>query len=414
MHRILAGIPVLGCLALLLSGTIYGQEDKSRFDLDIGYRWKTGFHGSEDLYRSQLDYGEGPKLFSGNFLLSPSEDSRRLFDFFELKLNSWGGEPYNNLGLRVTKQGVYELRFDYLNTHYFNAIPSFANPFFEQGNLLSQHRYDISQRTARFHLALRPGRRVSPFVSYQRTSRQGPLSTTLASGGDEFVLSSDLDLHSDDIRGGVNLSFSKLSLLLEQGFRWYRDETPFSGSAQEGNSSRTALGRDIFLEDYQGKTDVDASIPFSTALAVYRPLEQLSLRGKLSYSIADLDSANSEDINGNFFSQPLAAFYQQGRSESIGASKQPNLLGDFSAEWQPWNRFRLVERVQIRRLHVSGSNLVNSFLSEVDRLFEPDADIETSNAYDTFLSMDTNVQELEGLFYVTPRLAFRLGHRFEH
>ncbi len=309
---------------------------------------------------------------------------------------------------------MYELQFDYLNTHYFNAIPSFSNPLFEQGDLLSQHRYDISQRTTRFHLGLRPGRRVSPFVAYQRTSRQGPLTTTLAGGGDEFVLSSELDLHSDDIRGGVNLSFSKLSLLLEQGFRWYRDESPFSGSAQAGNSTRTTFGRDIFLENYQGQTDVDSSIPFSTALAVYRPLDQLSLRGKLSYSIADLDSAYSDDINGNFFSQPLAAFYQQGRSESVGAVKQPNLLGDFSAEWQPWNRLRVVERVQIRRLHVSGSSLVNSFLSDVDRLLEPDADIQTSTRFDTFLSMDTNVQELEGLFYVTPRLAFRLGHRYEH
>ena len=64
-------------------------------------------------------------------------------------MNSWGGEPYNTARVRAVKAGIYELRFDYQNVAYFNSVPFFANPLFEQGNLESQHQFDISQRFAR-------------------------------------------------------------------------------------------------------------------------------------------------------------------------------------------------------------------------------------------------------------------------
>jgi hypothetical protein len=404
-------------LVLFLSTWAYAQNEQYRLSLDFGNRWKAGFSGNEDLYRSQLDLGEGPKLFSGVFSIFAPNNSNRFFDRLELRMNSWGGEPYNTARVRAVKAGIYELRFDYQNVAYFNSVPFFANPLFEQGNLESQHQFDISQRFARVELTLRPGKRVSPFVAYQRTSRQGPALTTLRTDGNEFLTRLDVDTHSDDLNFGVNFTASQFSLRLEQGFRWYRDTSPFLAPGfQEGNSSRPVFGRDIVLNNYAGQNDVEGTIPFSTAVGVYHPFDSLLLRGKVSYSMGDVNSNFSDAIDGTFFSFPLQAFYQGQEKQALGRAKRPNLFGDFSVTWQPFKRFRILESLNIRRSHVSGSAQIENAFLNVDPLFQPGIipRLETSSLLDTFLSRNLTIQELQGVFYLSPRFSVRAGHRFEH
>jgi hypothetical protein len=331
-------------------------------------------------------------------------------------MDSWGGEPYNTARLRAVKAGVYELHFDYKNVKYFNAVPFFANPLFEQGNLQTQHKYDISQRFARVELTLRPGKRISPFFAYQRTGRQGPARTTLRADGDEFLTGLDVQTHSDDLNFGVNFTASQFTLRLEQGFRWYRDTSPFLAPGfQEGNSDLPVFGRNIVTNDYAGQNDVDGTIPFSTAVAVYHPLDSLLLRGKVSYSMADVNSDFFDTIDGTFFSFPLRAFYEGAEQQVLGAAKRPNLFGDFSVSWQPFERFRILESLNIRRSHVSGSAEIQSALLNVESLTQPGIidRVETSSLVDAFLSRNITIQELQGVFYLSPRLSVRAGHRFE-
>ncbi|MBI2821582.1 MAG: hypothetical protein HYX74_05105 [Acidobacteria bacterium] len=401
----------------LFAGAAQAREEQVRFMLDFGTRWQGDLRGSSDLYRSQLDYGEGPKLFAGNLFIAAPPGANRFVDRFELRMNSWGGEPYNTAQLRAVKAGVYELRFDYQNARYFNAIPSFANPFFGEGNLQTQHKYDISQRVARLQLTLWPQKRIAPFLAYQHSARQGPVRTTLAADGqDEFLLRSDVETGSQDFQFGANVRLSKFSLLLEQGFRWYHDDTRLEASGlQTGNSTRRIFGRDITLESYRGITGASATVPFSTGVAAYQPAEWLSLRGKVTYSNADLDSDFSEQFAGTLFSLPLATFYKGGSRETSGTAQQPNLFGDFSVEWRPVERFQIVERLSIRRFHISGSALADATLLQAEPLLEQGIleRLQTSTPYHTFLSMDLDTQELQGFVYVTPRLMLRLGHRRE-
>ena len=404
-------------MILFLSTWACAQNEQYRLSLDFGNRWKAGFSGNEDLYRSQLDLGEGPKLFSGVLSIFAPNNSNRFFDRLELRMNSWGGEPYNTARVRAVKTGIYELRFDYQNVAYFNSVPFFANPLFEQGNLESQHQFDISQRFARVELTLRPGKRVSPFVAYQRTGRQGPALTTLRADGDEFLTRLAVDTHSDDLNFGVSFTASQFSLRLEQGFRWYRDTSTFlSPGFQGGNSDRPIFGRDVVLNNYQGSNDVEGTIPFSTAVGVYQPFDTLLLRGKVSYSMADVNSSFSEVIDGTFFSFPLQAFYQGSEQQALGAAKRPNLFGDVSVTWQPFERLRILERLNIRRSHVSGSAQIQNAFLNVDPLLQPGIidRLETSSFLDTFLSRNSTSQELQGIFYVSRQFSVRAGHRFEH
>jgi hypothetical protein len=422
MRRILSGrlLKLSGVLLGLLqvSALLYGQDDERRyrFSLDAGNRWSSSFSGSRDLYRSHLDYGEGPRLFAGNFEVSAPRGTNSWFDRFQLRLNDWGGEPHTAAHLRMEKSRLYDVRFDYRNVQYYSSVPRFANPFFEQGNLQSQHVFDVGQRFSHLVFSVFPGTTISPYVAFDRHDRHGPVRTTLAAAGDEFVIGSLWDTYSNDIRGGVNVALPTFSLLLEQGYRQYREKTNlFTSGFQPGNSLRPIFGRDVVLNDYQADNDTTANIPFSNAAAVWRPHDSLSLRGNAAYSMANLNPHYSDVLAGNFFSFPLQAFFQGQRQQIFSQVKKPSFFGDFSAEWEVFDRFRLVENIKTHNFHVSSSSLSDFVYLQFEPVLEQGIREQFGQQIqqDQFLSFDNLTQQLQGLFYVTPRLIARLGHRYE-
>ncbi len=402
----------------LVSAHIFGPDAEYRLELDFGYRWKINLKGSEDLYRTQVNLGEGPKLFAGSFFFAPADGDDKFFDRLELRMNSWGGEPYNTAQVRAEKRGIYDLNFSYQNLSYYSAIPYFANPLFESGNLQTQHKHDNALRTSSLDVTLLPGKKISPYFAYQRSARRGLMRTTLAADWDDFVLDADLDLHSDDLRGGLIFRLPCFSLQLEQGFRWYRDQTPFvSPGSQQGNSDRPIFGRDVFLDDYEGANDIDTgAIPYTTATASYRPYERLFLRGRISYSMADVRSGFFENLSGNFFSFPeLRAFYSEAENRINGRTTSPNLLVDLSAEVQVAEWLKVIERFRTHRMHVTSSTLAQLAFFDVEPLLQPQTidRLDMMVPLNSYLAMDLDIQEFEGQFSVNPNLILRLGHRYE-
>lgn len=413
--RTTTALPVL--VLLLAWGGAYGRDEQFRLNLELGYRWSSAISGSRDLYRSQVNLGEGPKLLAGDFFWASPPGSNSWADRLDFRMSSWGGEPYNLATLRAVKSRSYDLRFSYLNSHYFDSIPYFANPLLGLGSVESQHRSDISQRAFRIELSLIPGRTIVPFIAYERSSRRGPVDTTLAGDGDEFALHSDVRGSSDDVRFGARLNRDSFSLLLEQGFRWFRDQTAFDASGfQPGNSPRTLLGRDITLTAYSARNGFRAVIPFSTVILRSDPVHSISMRGRFSYSDAAMDSYLPENTTGTFVSAPLAIFYRGALQSITGKSKQPAVSGDFSLEWRAHERLAFLDRINVRQFHVSGAAAAHSLLLQVEPLLEPElgATIELVEPFSTFLSGDLNSHELQAVFYLTPRTVVRGGHRLEH
>ena len=201
---------------------VLGME--STGTVDLGYRWTAGFRGNDDIYRSLVNLGEGPKLFGANLYFANPSGTNKYIDTLRLNASSWGGDPYNTLRLYAEKKDVYQFSFDYRNVNYFNSIPSFANPLLGQGILIGQHSFDSTRRTMDFELTLRPGATISPFLAYSRNSGFGPGTTTYTADGNEFPVNTQLQDTSDYYRGGVTLNFHKLNLVLEQGFLTFKDD----------------------------------------------------------------------------------------------------------------------------------------------------------------------------------------------
>lgn len=418
-RRLILTVPVLAAVLSVAPALAQDErEQEFRLNLDVGYRWEAMFRGSRDLYRTQLDLGEGPKLFGADLYFAPASGSNQLLDRLQLNLDSWGGEPYNIARIRVAKNGVYELDFNYQNFHYFSSIPSFANPLLNRGSLLSQHREDSSLRTASLALRLRPGRAIQPFVSYQRTTRSGPVQTTFWGDNDEFLLNKDLDFSSDDVRGGVVVDLQRISFRLEQGARRYRDQSTYlAEDPQTGNSTVPYLGRQLFLDRAHGNQDVKSrAIPYSTAALTARPMDQLTLQGRFSYSMADFRTSYFESLSGNFFSFPeLRAFYSGLENRTSGTLKQPNLYLDLSAQWQPVPWLRIVERFRTHRHHVSGYRAARLTYFNVDRQLNPRLlpRLDQESLLDSFLAVNSDSQQIEAQVFPYRGLMLRGGYRYQ-
>ena len=106
------------------------------WNADLGYRFVTAVRGNFNAYRSVVNLGEGPKLFSID--LSIANSAHKLYDRIDIRANGWGGDPYNTARLDAKLDGVYRLSVDYRNIAYYNFLPSFADPTAASGIFLNQ------------------------------------------------------------------------------------------------------------------------------------------------------------------------------------------------------------------------------------------------------------------------------------
>ena len=79
------------------SAPIFGMETTGT--LDVGYRWTAGLQGSQDLYRTLVNLGEGPRLLGANLTMNRPLGTGKYLDRLQLNASAWGGDPYNTFRL---------------------------------------------------------------------------------------------------------------------------------------------------------------------------------------------------------------------------------------------------------------------------------------------------------------------------
>ncbi len=128
---------------------------QGRTSTEVGYRW-VDVKGSEEMYRSMVNLGAGPKLLHSDLTLRANYGAGMLFDHLDISMDNWGGDPYNTVRFSFGRTGAYEVSGTYMDQKYFNWIPSFDNPLFGQGSTVDQHRLDVGYRTTDVELKLFP------------------------------------------------------------------------------------------------------------------------------------------------------------------------------------------------------------------------------------------------------------------
>ena len=81
-------------------------EPWSPDSVDLGYRF-TSIGGNNDVYRSVVNLGQGPRLLGLDFTII--DPKKRLFDRLDVRANNWGGDPYNTVHVNAVEAGHLRL-----------------------------------------------------------------------------------------------------------------------------------------------------------------------------------------------------------------------------------------------------------------------------------------------------------------
>ena len=382
-------------------------EPRLSGSVDVGYRALSGVGGDYQSYRSVVNLGEGPKLFSLDAaLLDPSH---QLFDRLDLRMNSWGGDPYNTARLEARRDGVYRFSLDYRNIAYFNFLPSFADPTRERGLFLNQRALDSYRRTDELELVLLPGRRIMPYVAYSRNSSRGHGITTFVLEANEYPVPHTLRDHSDNVRGGIRLEYPRLYLTLEGGgITYHIDQQVYTFPERNpGNLTTPVLGRALYLDRGNQSLDVRGSSRFARASLTARPASWADLSAQFQFSQPHSDTLYRQNNSGSFADFTRLQFYSAELVSLDARSRQPHTSASLAAELRPFRRLRLLEAWMTDRLHNAGSALLT------DRLLVSGGQLdERTLAAAQRLVLNYNEQEVLTLWEVSRHLTLRAGHRF--
>ena len=201
--------------------------------------------GDFDVYRSVVNLGQGPKLFAVDLVFR--DPSKRYFDKATLRMNSWGGDPYNTARFDIEKQRLYSFSVDYRNIAYYNFLPSYADPSAANGVYFSQESFDQQRRFLSTELDLFPGRRIVPYLSYTRDWNSGSGITDFANGSNNsYAVWNNLRDKTDNFRGGVRIEMNCFHVTLEQGGTTFRDDQQvFYNLFNPGDRTTPFLGQHI-------------------------------------------------------------------------------------------------------------------------------------------------------------------------
>ena len=90
----------------------WGSYD-TQWMLEFGWQ-NANIHGNNDVYRTQLNYSDGIRLF--NFSVNAkARDSSAFWTRMHMEASGWGGDPYNWFRYGLSKDRWIDFKADYLD-----------------------------------------------------------------------------------------------------------------------------------------------------------------------------------------------------------------------------------------------------------------------------------------------------------
>jgi hypothetical protein len=378
--------------------------------VDFGYRWRTNVDGNSDMYRSLVDLGQGPKLTGLDF--SIVDPKKRLFDRLDARGYGWGGDPYSTAHVNAKKSGVYDLTFDYRNMAYFNATPSFANPTAPAG--FNEQSFDIHRRNLSVDLELLPGKRIIPYLAFDRNSGYGNgITDWVPDQSDEFAVPTLLRDSTNNYRGGLRFEYNRFHLTLEQGGTTFKDDDQASESgATPGDRTSTLLGQTIDLSRLQEAYGIRGNSIYSKAMATANPFPWIDLYGQFVFSEPKTTVNYSDAATGNFVLLSSLLFYSGQQNLGTGSANQPHTTGSAGFELRPLRRVRIVESWMTDRYHDAASPFVTQSFTENTLIPTGTTIPQVVTALNYEQVVNYNQQQIEVIVAASSKLTLRAGYRF--
>jgi hypothetical protein len=359
-----------------------------RQSFELGYRWET-VGGDDGMYRSTVNYGNGPRLLSSSLSINSLEGHGGWFDQIQLNTLGLGNDPYESASLRLEKNRLYRYDMTWRSDAYYNPGLTIVG---------GEHFLDTVRHVQDHDVTLFPQSNFRLFLGYSENTQNGPALTTIQQfdrRGDEFPLFGNVRRLQREYRLGGEIRFMGFRLNVLHGWVDFKDDSPVAlATPSVGNNPAdlTALTSLQTAQPYHGTS------PYSR-VALFRESKLWAANARFTYVAGHRNFVDDETTVGtNFLGTPTAQ-----QIVTLGNAERPAIAGNFTFSLFPFAKLTLTNQTSIDHIRMVG----NSFFTQVINGL-PSSPF---NAF-TFLGIRTIANSTDADLRLTKWFAIRAGYEY--
>jgi hypothetical protein len=317
---------------------------------ETGYRFLDA-GGNIGKYRSDVNYGNGIRLLSGQLSVHSMDGRGRLFDEIMLNTLGLGNDPYQASTLRIAKNKVYRYDLSYRLNDFFNPALTISDGL---------HLMNTQRRLQDHELTLLPQSAVRFFLGATHNVQDGPALTTtnfLAHLGDEFPLFADVRRLRREFRLGGEVRLSMLRFHAMRGWDSFEESTlrVLTAPSQGANPAAVELSSLFRNEPYSGKS------PFWRLNLLAEPADWVSLNGRFTHVDGQRDFLFED------FAFGVGAFGNALNRQTLvrGSGRRPVASGSFTASLFPGSRVILTNQTAFHNTRMEGDNVFEEVINNI-------------------------------------------------
>lgn len=415
--------------------TIGGYEVTS--GIELGFRG-LDVKGSEEKFRSDLNYRRGFRLFDSSFRMEAKDGKKRPFDSLTVTASGWSADPSGFVRANVEKNGAYS--FD-ANVRRVNLINRVSNL------ILGYHPSDTTRYFGDFDLTILPQSeklRLRFGTSFNNARGDRGFSHRTR---DVFPITEKLRSDTGDVRAGIDSKLAGFNLSLTAGYRRFKDRGRFvvesrqigvAGSCFFGicisptdvnflnrlernnpTDGRTKYGMFSIQRTFAKKLDFTGRFIYSDTSRAFNISDNINYDGQVRYTNASGSSVTSPNL-----------FVDADVYEIGGRAKRPQSRGDIGLTYAATDRFRIsntftfdqytsfgdsnyYQRLTARCQVASGSTCPSAGAPFVGGL--PGVSfLDTRTLYWYSYGFRRFTNTIEGDYQINDKVAVNLGYRYTH
>ncbi len=313
---------------------------------EFGYRWRD-IGGSEDAYRSDVNYGDGIRLLASSLSINSKDGHGRWFDEILLSTSGLGNDPYQAASLRIEKNRLYRYDMLWRQEDYYNP-----------GLVISggEHLMDTVRGLQDDSLTLFPESHFQVDLGYSRNTQNGPaLSTVQAfdTYSSAFPVFENVKQEWNEYRIGILADWAGFHFIARHTWDYFRDDSGYSFTGSETSGVPTDP---TVLQQFE-RSEPNHGSNSGWFGNLYGSRKYWALNARLTYNIGNGGFAMNELATG--LNSISAAENRQ--IVVNGDAQRPVVAGDLSISLFPANRLTIVNNTAVHDTRIDGDAYFTQF-----------------------------------------------------
>jgi len=307
--------------------------------IEIGIR-SVDINGSENKFRSDLNYRNGVRLFDSSFSLDNTEGRRRFVDKLIVNTSGWGADRSGYAFVNAESAGLYKFNGNFRRISLFSNLNNHA---------LNQHNANTNRDLGDLDLTVYPmGDKFRLNFGASYNVQKGPGTWTARAYRDDWPVSVNNNTNAKDFRVGIEGNLLGFNLGLTQGYRGFRERSSyFLESPTIGNNTTDTTVISSFMRQFP----IEGSSYFTMFNAQRTFAKRVDFTARVIYSLTTTKSSMIEEIMGRDNNNN---YVDLDRFEISGDTVRPQTRGDLGLTFFVTNDFKISNTFSFDKFGIDG------------------------------------------------------------